>query len=359
MKKILFIALFIILADKIFSTNFKDSLKNRFLAIPVVFYSPDTRFAFGVGGNYNFLWSKKKFYFNKNQIKFGASYAQNKQILFYSGFQLLFNKQKQWCYGEIGYYLYRFPFYGIGQELKSKYLEKYDVRFPRIRVYALQKVSPHIFLGLRYALDAFSQFKFDPNGMLANLQTLGADSGASSSFGVSINYDTRDKRNYPYKGIFSEAFISFDQPFFGSDFQFGKVHCEFSHFKRMGEQLIFATNLLCEANIGTTPFHQLSTLGGPKYMRGYIDGRLRDKAIFSLQEEVRFPVWRWIKAAGFVSFGTAGDTVKKMLTKDWAISMGLGLRIQIDAQERSNIRLDYAIGRYSDGGFYLTFGEAF
>jgi len=38
---------------------------------------------------------------------------------------------------------------------------------------------------------------------------------------------------------------------------------------------------------------------------------------------------------------------------------GIGLRFLVDKNENTNLRLDYAIGKNNQSGFYISFGESF
>jgi len=40
---------------------------------------------------------------------------------------------------------------------------------------------------------------------------------------------------------------------------------------------------LNKISYGDVPFHQMPSIGGPKKLRGYIDGRYRDKMLLLLQ----------------------------------------------------------------------------
>jgi hypothetical protein len=38
---------------------------------------------------------------------------------------------------------------------------------------------------------------------------------------------------------------------------------------------------------------------------------------------------------------------------------GFGFRFLVDKKERTNLRMDYAIGKDGNNGFYVSFGESF
>ena len=94
-------------------------------------------------------------------------------------------------------------------------------------------------------------------------------------------------------------------------------------------------------------------------MRGYYDGRYKDKDMLEFQGEYRFPVYKRFSAVAFGGGGTVGNTFSDYSLSDLKFSYGAGLRIALDKREKLNLRLDYGIGQGKNNGFYLQLGEAF
>jgi outer membrane protein assembly factor BamA len=99
-------------------------------------------------------------------------------------------------------------------------------------------------------------------------------------------------------------------------------------------------------------------LGGPSLLRGYREGRFRDRRLAVLEGEVRFPIaWRF----GGVVFAGVGDVAHDAgdvpALRELERALGLGVRFRMnDAGVR--LRADGAWGR-EGGGLYLSVGEAF
>ena len=104
---------------------------------------------------------------------------------------------------------------------------------------------------------------------------------------------------------------------------------------------------------GEPPFYMLSLLGGQYLMRGYYEGRYRDKNMLAVQMEYRLPRWKRIGATGFVAPATSNFALKNLKP-----SAGLGLRYLLVPVEKINLRLDLGWGKDSSG-FYLAMAEAF
>jgi hypothetical protein len=92
-------------------------------------------------------------------------------------------------------------------------------------------------------------------------------------------------------------------------------------------------------------------------VRGYRYGRYRDKNLSSLQTEFRLPVvWRF----GAAVFGGLSNLYAGNFNPENSkYNYGLGLRFLVDKHERTNLRMDYAVGEEGNDGFYISFGESF
>jgi outer membrane translocation and assembly module TamA len=92
-------------------------------------------------------------------------------------------------------------------------------------------------------------------------------------------------------------------------------------------------------------------------MRGYPEGRYRDRAHYALQGEWRFPLFRRL---GGAAFATAGDVAPKLDAfdlRDPKLSAGAGLRFRL-TDEGAALRFDVAVTR--DGmSYYAIVLQAF
>ncbi len=344
----------------VFGQETKDTLakRNRIFGVPIVFFAPETDWGFGAAGIYTFRLKGESLQSNPSQLQLGFAYTLNKQILLYLPYQLFKNEERLKIYGELGYYLYTYQFFGVGNATREEDLEFYDVNFPRIRLNVLKQVYPNIFIGGRYWLDDFKIQKVEEGGFLDQENITGSQGGFLSGLGAVGNYDTRDNIFFPTKGIFAEIVAFQNGKFVGSDFNFSKLYIDISSFWNFGEQVL-ATNFYGEFTKGEVPFNQLSLLGGPKRMRGFFEGRFRDHHFVSWQGEYRFPLfWKWLRGVAFVGVGEVAGTFSDFELANFKFNYGTGLRILVNQKEKVYIRLDAGFGE-NTSGFYITIGEAF
>ena len=359
MKKIRI--LLICLVFSTYLTAQSDSLKNpnrlKVIGLPVVFYSPDTRFGGGAGGLLTFNFKSDSIGARRSSVTVGAVYTQLNQLLLYFPFQLFPKNQAYWISGEVGYYRYVFNFFGTGNKVDADYIEKYSATFPRVRFNFSKKVKPNLFLGFRYAFDDFTFTKTESGKILGQKELTGSTGGRVSGVGVQTNYDSRDGLFFPTKGWVAEAYVYTEGSYSGSDFSYQKLSVDASRYLSFGKNVL-ALNGVAVLTNGDVPFHQMPVIGGTKRMRGYFEGKYRDNNLLIVQGEYRFPIYKRFGGVAFGGLGQVSDKVENVVSSPIRYNFGAGLRFTLDKIQHINIRADYGIG-YKSSGFYLTIGEAF
>lgn len=338
-----------------------DSLEEKagFFPLPVVYYTPETRFGFGAVALYSFRFKGEPKESRNSQFQFGGAYTQEDQLLFYLPYQLYWNKDEYLAFGELGYYRYSYKFFGVGNGIPKDYEEVYNVNFSRVRINVLKLARPGLYLGLRYWLDDYKIVKREDNTLLGENLVKGAAGGLVSSLGFIGIYDTRDNYNFPLKGAFLTVLALPNLPQFGSDFEFTRFSIDHVQFIPLGEKSTLAVNAFGVSILGEPPFNEMAFIGGRGKMRGYYEGQFRERNLAMLQAEYRRMLFWKIGIVAFSGTGVVARDLDKLATNNLEITGGMGLRYQLDPKEKINIRLDYGIGESRNSGVYLTIGEAF
>jgi Omp85 superfamily domain len=331
--------------------------KSKFIALPLAFYSIETKLGFGASGIYTF-YGKKDSTERPSNIQFGAAYTLRNQVLFYAPFQLFFDNEKYLITGETGYYVYNYFFHGVGNSNPKEYVETYDVTFPRLRINVMKQIYPQLFAGIRYSFDNFKITKRETGKLLSENIIAGSKGGATSGIGLVVRFDKRDNIFSPTKGIFTDFFTQIDKNWTGSQFDFQKYSLDFSTYFSNKFNHTLALNFYSVANFGNPPFYQMALIGGTKKLRGFYEGRYRDKNVAIFQAEYRVPIVGRLGAVAFAGTGLVADKIKNYQLKNLRTSYGGGLRIMLDKVQKINLRLDYGIGE-KKGNFYFTITEAF
>lgn len=334
--------------------------KSSFLALPVAFYSPETRWGFGGFGMYSFYPSKKDTISPPSLIQFGAAYTQNKQVLTYAPYDIYLNEDNLRINGEIGYYIYSYDFFGVGPDLDLNYSETYELNYPRLRVHVNQRVGKNFLVGGQFWFEnmKINQSTLDPEGLLASGRVEGSLGGVTSGIGALLTFDTRDNVHYPSKGWFIKGTAHTNSRLTGSDYAFDRYRIDLRKYISLNDKNIFANQLFLDHITGAAPFTQMAFFGGTKRARGYYLGRFRDKNMLLFQTEYRAVVYKSIGAVAFFNYGSVAPELSKLAFNDGRYSYGLGLRYTFDPKKKVNVRLDAAFGP-GTSGFYFTFGEAF
>ncbi|MBA2612466.1 MAG: BamA/TamA family outer membrane protein [Bacteroidetes bacterium] len=324
---------------------------------PVIFYTPETRFAFGAAGICTFNFKKDSLHAPSSSFNLGFAYTQNNQVLFYLPYFLFFKNRTYQVYGELGYNKYTYNFYGVGNDQPKDYVEKYGVEFPRLRITALKKLSKHFYAGPRYAFDNFSLFKLDTAGQLIKREISGSKGGYVSGVGIVNVYDSRDNIFYPSRGFYGELVVYRDDKLTGSSFNYTRIALDVTKYFSYKENIL-ALNLYTIYSDSDLPFFQMGNLGGMKKMRGFYEGRYRDNNLLVFQAEYRRHLF-WL--LGFTVFADAGQVAKRydaFNDKNWRYTYGGGLRLTIDKAQKINLRIDVGVGDKKVLP-YFTIGEAF
>lgn len=357
---LLFTLLFLVFSAAYAQEADSPGRKASSLAVPVVFYVPETRFGFGAAGIHNFYFDRQDTVSPPSQLQLGVAYTQNKQILIYHTFQL-FWRQRLWnLRGELGYYRYSFFFFGNGNGQDQSFNELYHVAFPRLRAEWLRKVAPRFYVGPRIIADDFSldQDRFDPEGQLIQGIVPGSAGGRVTGVGFTAEYDARDHILLTTKGYYAAFSVYGGNGLTASDFDYVRWNADLRYFQPLHKKWTAGVQLLAAENRGEVMFMHMALLGGTKVLRGYYEGRFRDKSMLALQTELRYQMLpRWGLRA-FGGAGAVGPVLADLQSQYTRWTAGGGLRFMLDKEKRVNIRLDMGFGPGSSG-FYFTFGEAF
>lgn len=352
-----------------------DSVPKAFsiLPLPLVYYTPETRLAYGVAATATFRFKRDMAFLRSDssgrarasvrpsQVTLGFAYTQNKQILFYLPFQIFYDRDKYYINGEAGYYRYNYYFYGVGQQEVAR--ELYGVNFPRIRINAFRRISPNIsrgklYAGIRYQYEDYQVTSVEPGGLLASGSVPGGFGSRLSGAGLGLFYDSRNVIFFPSKGVVADIAYLAQNQVLGGNVRFDRYTADVSSYHSLSDHAILAVNYFVSFTSGEAPFNALSLLGGTKRMRGYYEGRYRDQNVALLQSELRFDLYKRLGGVVFGSAGILGDAQSWLRVNEPKVAYGAGLRFTMNRRDHLNIRLDYGMGRQSSG-FYLTIGEAF
>lgn len=336
-----------------------DSAKEVSLAVlPLVYYTPETSWAFGAGAVANFTLGDKSNTF-ESQVAIGGAYTLFNQFLSYGSWRIFTSENQHLFAGEIGWYDYVFFFFGVGSGVPQSNKEVFQARLPRIKFDYLKKVKGDFYVGLRYWYDDFNIRNVEEGGLLASEDYLGNEGGRVGGFGPMVYLDNRDSQLYPTRGIFAESSLQFFDSWAGSSLRYVRWMADLRQVLPTGNNSVFVYQAYAEMLNGNVPFFGLPLLGGNRLMRGLFEGKFRDNNMVLLQSEYR---WKFKDRWGLVGFGGLGNiysSSRPFQIQNTKLTYGTGLRYKLSKKEKLNLRFDLAHSPGEGVLFYLTFGEAF
>ena len=329
------------------------------VGLPVIYYTPETRFGFGALGMRLFSLDAADTTVRTSNVQLYALYTLNKQILISPSYTLFFPQEKYILKGNLAYFKFPRYYYGIGNELPETNQELVDYTLLRAENRLLRKVNKQLFAGLQWNYYRVFNVEQEAEGLLETNQPAGWDGYTASGVGAALVFDTRDLVVNPSRGGYLELISLFNSRLSGSEFSYNQYTVDArKYFQVHPNWHILALQFLGQFSSGTVPFLQLSQLGGATIMRGYYQGRYRDKNYMAAQAEYRLPIWWRIGAAAFAGLGDVAPSLDAFSVLTLKPSYGLGLRFMVNESEKVNIRFDYAWGKETSG-FYLEITEAF
>jgi outer membrane protein assembly factor BamA len=217
---------------------------------------------------------------------------------------------------------------------------------------------PGVYLGPSFRVLETEIVRIEAGGALASGAIPGSRGGSSVELGMSLLWDTRDRTLYPRAGGLLRARLASARRAWGSDFDYDVLRLDARrYFSLPWPGHIAALQALAELRAGIPPFYGTGRLGGAEMLRGYYEGRYRERQYLAAQSEYRAPlVWR-LGAVLFVAAGSVAPTLDGLAVVPLKVAAGAGLRLAPLADVPVNVRLDVAFG--DDVNFYFGIGEAF
>lgn len=254
-------------------------------------------------------------------------------------------------------YFYSFPadFWGIGYEMGDNDANKSDMKRwqAQAEVSFLFRVADNFYIGPMASYDYVIGKHFERPELLQGMDQHTWNVGA----GVSLVYDNRDNLTNPHRGIYLNINQMFRPRFMGNDYAFSTTAFRFDAYQRLGKGTVLAEDIGANLNFGNPSWGMMAELGGTHSMRGYYEGRYRDKHSLEATVELRQHVWKRNGIVVWVGAGTIFPKFSALRSKQILPNAGVGYRWEF--KKNVNVRLDYGFGKSGQSGFLFNINEAF
>lgn len=206
-------------------------------------------------------------------------------------------------------------------------------------------------------LEVYSErYGYDPrnynnNGLMFNFQ-----------------YMTRDNPNAAYRGIYTDVVLRMGQKWMAGAQNYYQLTTDLRKYfplsterpnhvlavwywgsYRLGGNMAY----LDQPGTGKDTFARMG--------RGYTNGYFKGSSFAYLEAEYRFPILRnqFLSGVVFANMQTGNDRIGTKMFEQFQPAGGGGLRLLFNKATRTNLGIDYAIGRFGQKGIFLGLNEAF
>ncbi len=255
----------------------------------------------------------------------------------------------------------RFPdtFYGVGADTARDGSEPYTANLFELELSPRWRVVDALYVGPSLRVQAVELAEVAGGGLLDSGTIAGSDGGQTLQLGVSAFWDTRSSTLYPTSGGIVRLNLRRAFSALGADYSFDMLRLDARRYITLPwhRRHVLALQGVVELRSGAPPFYDLGRLGGAEIMRGYYEGRHRERQLYAVQAEYRAHLfWR----AGLVLFASLGGVAHDVGGSSFdhpRVAAGAGLRVAPFADVPVNFRLDVAYG--DQMALYFNVGEAF
>ena len=256
---------------------------------------------------------------------------------------------------------------------RTRYTYQYNVYNINERIY--KQLAPGLFVGsgvffdMKRRINLSGDGDISPNDIYSDWNGFNAERNDNNGLMFNVQYMTRDNPNNAYRGIYADLVVRANQRWMGSQQNAYQLVTDFRKYwplsaNRENHVLAFWSYGSFKLGNAYLPYLDLpGTAKDPQARsgRGYTLGYFKGLSFYYSELEYRFPILanRFLSGVVFANVQTANDQMGTKLFQQWQPAGGGGLRILFNKATRTNLCIDYAVGRFGQKGFFLGLNEAF
>lgn len=333
--------------------------------------SPEVGLMLVGGGLISFKLDKESKILQRSSIPFSFGYSTNGSANFNVRPSLFFKNDKNRVSGDIWMKDMPDNYWGVGYDAAREPSEpdsttNYRRNWWQVYLKYVHQFKNNIFGGILFDYNQTIATEVNPVMQHDEYVIKYGTFIRNWSVGLLFQYDSRDLTINAYDGLLvevssnlfrSEADTKPSYQILVLDYR------QYEQIKRPGRTLAWQV----KTRIGNheVPWTEMSQLGTPFDLRGYLWGRYRDKDMLFGIMEYRHMFMRktprkdgdMMSRFGLVTWVAAGSVAKAFSEMtNWLPNAGIGLRFEV--QKRMNARFDFGVGD-DTSAFYISFNEAF
>lgn len=255
-------------------------------------------------------------------------------------------------------YVYTFPSYLWGfsypQSDDDANKSKYSRTKFEVMTRLLFRLDRHSYIGpiVRYQyVHAYKLHDLAPQLLEGRPRTV-SDMGV----GVSYTLDSRDFMLNASRGWLVQVDLTSNPSFLGNNDTYWSGELQVCTYRKAWRGAVIAGELHTRQSTGNVPWPMLADVGSSNRMRGYYEGRYRDKNVIDAQVELRQHIYRRNGIALWLGAAEVFPDYSSLRLSHILPNAGVGYRWQF--KKGVNVRLDYGFSR-NGTGFIFNINEAF
>jgi hypothetical protein len=341
------------------------SRHSSFVVLPVLSSAPETGVEAGGAGLYSFYTDTVHRETRVSNIFAYATLTTKGQNRLNLSTAYWSPKNKYHYTAAIGRIDFPMNFYGVGNNTAKVNEDYIQQKRYRLNLSALKNLGNNLYFGLVGGAYKYDFSSDNPTGTFKTSSQVQDPSGGSFVYiGPSFSFDNRNNNTYTTSGLLINAYYNLMQGVFSNNsYKGGLFNIEYAQFFSLSKKLVLGLDVQEQSLTGArSPFYLLPLLGNDEIMRGYYEGRYRDRNLLVGQAELRYRVSERFGVVGFIGAGEVFNS--SFALSELKPNLGGGLRYFFDIEKGLSLRVDYGIGQKPVGeqrlsGLYVALGQAF
>ncbi|MEO3405310.1 polymerase [Mucilaginibacter sp. CAU 1740] len=339
--------------------------KSSFVILPVLSSAPETGLEVGGAGLLSFYTDTSK---SNTRVSNVFAYATittkgQSRLSLTSNYWTPGNKYH--LTGGVSYINFPFDFYGIGNHTLKANSDRLGQKRVKVNFIGEKRITNNLYAGITVGAWDYSFRDEDKTGIFYTDPRVEYRGGGPSAYiGPTLVFDNRNNNTYTTSGmVINTSFEAIHGMFSNNGYKGGFFNIEYSQFFLLAPKWVLGLDIQEQSLTGTdSPFYLLPDLGSDELMRGYYNGRFRDRNMIAGQAELRYRLSNRIGFAGFVGGGEVFQSSFK--TSELKPNYGGGIRYFFDVEKGLAVRIDYGVGQKTPNekrltGFYIGLGQSF
>jgi outer membrane protein assembly factor BamA len=359
-------------------TELWDYHEPMFAFAPVIGAKPSSGVLFGVAGNVAFYRGDPSTTRISSMVT-SLTFSTKKQTSLTNRFAMS-GRGNRWRHeGDYRFQWTSLETYELGTSADTSVGVQANFDFFRLYHTSYYRLRPALYVGAGVYFDnhtsvspgsgAESEWAESPFTKYSEAHGLPLDSQIAAGTSLDLLWDTRDSFINADRGWLAEAsYRTMFNGFLGGDSSWQKLNLDLRTYVSLSRDRRHKIAFWAYTDLvvgGVAPFFDLPSTAGDTYgrsARGYAEGQFRGERLAYGEVEYRATLMRngLLGMVAFLNTTTVTDLDQdERLFDSFATAGGAGLRLLINKRSKTNVCLDFGLGKQGSKGIYLAVQEAF